>query len=316
MNEEQSNIITLQIQERPLDIYKTKLKSIKLDYPQPQNDKAKNDLPKLFANYLFVGSRGCGKTTSAVRLLKEYQENKMMTKDGSIHPVRIIWVSPTGSSSSNQNILKNIKIEPEDFHEEYTEGLLDKIIQDIERVNEEVMRYKLYVETYNLIDKTPENKIPELLKRRPEIVDILKEYDYKKPDEIDIKYKERPISFLVLDDLVGSDAFNKKATSKLLYYFIKNRHYFLSFMVLVQALKNVNKPLRQNTNYFYLSKCASKKYIINDLFDEVSNVLDEDTFVKLYEYATQDQYGALVIDFTGSEKKFYKSLDKELILIK
>lgn len=316
MNIIETETNNIKIEERPLDIYKSKLKSIKLDYPQPQNDKAKKDLPKLFANYLFVGSRNCGKTTSAVRLLKEYQENKMITKDGTVHPVRIIWISPTAQSSSNQNILKNIKIEPEDFHEDYSEDLLDKIIQDIEKTNEDVIKYKIYKETYYLVDRTPENKIKELLTKKPEIQNILKEYDYKHPDEIDIKYKERPITFLVLDDLVGSDAFNKKATSKLLYYFIKNRHYFLSFMVLVQALKNVNKPLRGNTNYFYLSKCASKKYIISDLFDEVSNVLDEDTFLKLYEYATQDQYGALVIDFTGNEKKFYKSLDKELIFIK
>ncbi|HEY9702619.1 MAG TPA: hypothetical protein V6C58_09245 [Allocoleopsis sp.] len=305
----------MNIEERPLNIYKSKFKNVKLDYPQPRNDKAKNELPKLFANYLLVGGRGCGKTHSAVAILKEFQENEMITSDGVKHEVRVIWISPTGNSSSNQNILKNINIKPEDMYDEYSDELLEKIMTETEQINEEVKKYKLYKEVYKLIDKTPEKKIPELLKKRPEIQDILKEYDYKHPDEIDIRYKERPITNIILDDLLGSDAFNKKSTSKLLYYLIKNRHFWSQFFILTQALKGCNKSVRMNCNYFLLSKCASKKYILQDMFEEVSNVIDEETFEKMYDLCCQEKYGSLIIDFTGSEKRFYKGLEKELIIL-
>lgn len=307
--------MTIKIEERPLNIYKAKFKNIKLDYPQPQNDKAKEELPKLFANYLLIGGTGCGKTHSCVAILKEFQENDMRTNDGSKHEVRVIWISPTGSSSSNQNILKNIKIEPEDMYDEYSDELLEKIMIDVEKTNEDAKKYKIYKEVYKLVDKTPERKIPDLLKQFPEIQDILKEFDYKHPDEIDIRYKERPITMICLDDLLGSVAFNKKSTSRLLYYLIKNRHYWCQFFILSQAIKGVNKSVRQNCKYFLLSKCASKKYILQDMYDEVSNVLDEETFEKIYDLCCEEKYGSLIIDFTGSEKKFYKGLEKELIIL-
>jgi Cdc6-like AAA superfamily ATPase len=307
---------TIKIEERPLNIYKSKFKNIKLDYPQPRNDKAREELPKLFSNFLIVGGTGSGKTHSTTAILKEYQDNDMITKDGTKHEIRIIWISPTGSSSSNQAILKNINIYPEDMYDVYSDDLLEKIMMDIEKINEDVKKYKIYKEVYKLVDKTPERKIPDLLKKFPEIDDILKEFDYKHPDEIDMRYKERPATMIVLDDLLGSDAFNKKSTSKLLYYLIKNRHYWSQFFILTQAIKGCTKSIRQNCKYFLLSKCASKKYILSDMYDEVSNVIDEETFEKIYDLCCEEKYGSLVIDFTGSDKKFYKGLEKELIIIK
>ena len=311
-NIEETNELT-RIEERPLDIYKKKLKNSQLDYPKSKTDK-ENDLPNLFFNALWCGARQSGKTYSCSRMIRAFQDSKMITKDGEEHKVRVIWISPT--TSANQSALENLDIEPEDIYEEYSDEILEKIMKNIDDINDEVKKYKLYVETYKLIDKTSENKIPALLKRRPEINDILKEYDYKNPDEIDIKYKTRPITFICLDDLMGSDAFNRKAQSKLLYYAIRNRHRWLSFFFLLQSMKACPKSIRMNCNLFFLSKCASKKYILNDLYEEVSNYLTEQEFSDMYDLCCQEKYGALVMDFTKDEKKFYNNLDKELILIK
>ena len=306
----------MNIIEKPLNIYKDKLKNIKLDYPKPRDEKARNELPNLFANYLIIGGRGCGKTHSTVAILKEFQQNDMITEDGAKHEVRVIWISPTGNSSSNKAILNNIDINPEDMYDEYSDELLENIMNETEQINEDVKKYKLYKDIYKLIEKTPIDKIKALIKRRPEIPEILKEYDFRHPDDIDMKYKERPIFCIVLDDLLGSDAFNKKSTSKLLYYLIKNRHFYCQFFILSQAIRGITKSVRMNCNYFLLSKCASKKYILQDMFDEVSNVIDEETFEKMYDLCCQEKHGSLIIDFTGSDKKFYKGLEKELILNK
>jgi hypothetical protein len=115
----------------------------------------------------------------------------------------------------------------------------------------------VYKEAYALIRKTPKRSIVKLIVNRPDLVDILKQYDFQDPDDVDIKFKERPVNFIVLDDLMGSSAFNKKTQSLLTYYLIKNRHHFICFFLLVQSLKSVPKPIRQNCNVYFLGKFAS-----------------------------------------------------------
>ena len=53
----------------------------------------------------------------------------------------------------------------------------------------------------------------KLVTNIPDILDILKKYNYQDPDDIDIRFRERPVNFFILDDLMGSSAFNKKAQS-------------------------------------------------------------------------------------------------------
>ncbi len=65
------------------------------------------------------------------------------------------------------------------------------------------------------MEKTPQGKIGKLISERPDIIDVLESYNYQHPDQIDVKYKEKPVNFIILDDLMGSSAFNKKAQNKL-----------------------------------------------------------------------------------------------------
>ena len=54
--------------------------------------------------------------------------------------------------------------------------------------------------------------------------------------------------------------------------------------------------------------------ILEDLYEEVSNILTPEQFEELYDKATEEQYGSLIIDSTHKEKRFLKSLDTELLL--
>lgn len=296
------------IKEIDIQGFNAKLDNSKTNYPQSTNPNA----PRLFFNLLSVASRGGSKTYTTCRLIKEFEESQLIDNDGVVHPLRTFLISPTIGANA---IFKNLKsLDESDMYEEYSDDILQDIIDEIERTNEEVKKYKIYKETYKLIEKTPKKRIPKLLKDRPEIIEILQEYDYQHYDKIDIRFKERPVSFIILDDLMGSSAFNKKAQSLLTYYLIKNRHHFISFFILVQSLKSVPKPIRQNCNVYFLGKFASKKYIIDDMYEEVSNVLTEQQFMDIYEHATKEKYGALIIDNSGDTKRFYKGLDKELVI--
>jgi hypothetical protein len=296
------------IKEIPIEGFNATLTNSVNNYPQSTNPNA----PKLFFNLLSVASRGGSKTYTATKLIKDYEEHLLIDNDGIIHPLRSFLISPTFGANK---ILENLKsLDKNDIYEQYSDDIFQTIINEIERTNEEVLEFKRYTDAFELIQKTPKKDIVKLVRDVPEILEILNKYNYIDPDEIDVRFRERPVNFIILDDLMGSSAFNKKAQSLLTYYLIKNRHHFISFFILVQSLKSVPKPIRQNCNVYFLGKFASKKYILDDLYEEVSNVLTEQEFADLYDHAIQEKYGSLIIDTSGDTKRFYKGLDKELII--
>jgi len=301
----------MNITEIELSSFKDKINNSKLDYPKSDN----NNLFNLFFNMMAVASRGGGKTYSVVKIIKEFEKSKMISGQGE-HKIRTILISPT--YDANKNLWGNLKsLDENDIYESYTEGILQNIIDDIKTIIDEVDIYNKYLYYYDLIDKTPKNQIEPLLKSNPEISFILKKFNYETPAKIKkyFRYTTKPITFLILDDIMGSSALNRKSENLLKYWLIKNRHIFTSFFILVQSMKSVPKDMRLNCNLFYLGKFSNKKAILNDLYEEVSSILTEPQFENLYDKAINDnQHGALIIDLTGTKKRFYNNLEKELII--
>ena len=199
------------IKEIEINSFKEKINNSKLDYPKSDN----KNLFNLFFNMMAVGSRGSGKTYSTVKIIKEYERSKMISQQGE-HKIRTILISPT--YDANKNLWSNLKsLDENDIYEEYSEAILKSIIDDIKNIIDEVEIYNQYVEYYNLVDKTPKNKIEELLKSNPEISLVLKKFDFENPSKIKkyFRYTSKPITFLILDDCMGSSAFNRKSENLL-----------------------------------------------------------------------------------------------------
>ena len=301
----------MDIKEKDINGFKMKINNSKLDYPKSNNPNLFN----LFFNYLGVASRGGGKTYNTVMIIKEYEKSIMTSKLGT-HKIRTILISPT--YDANKNLWKNLKsLDESDIYEEYSEKILKDIIDDIKDIIDEVDIYNKYVEYYNLVDNTPKKYITKLLNDNPEILELLEKYDFKNLQDVkeDFRYTVKPITFIILDDIMGSSALNRKSENLLKYWFIKNRHIFTSFFILVQSIKAVQKDVRLNTNLIYLGKFSNKKSILEDLYIEVSSVLTEKEFEALYNKAiASNEHGALIIDLTGSKKRFYNNLEKEYII--
>jgi hypothetical protein len=301
----------MNIQEVEINGFKDKISNSKLDYPKSDN----KNLFNLFFNFAGVASRGGGKTFSTVKIIKEYENSKMISGEGE-HKIRTILISPT--YDANKNLWGNLKsLNENDIYEEYSEAILKNIIDDIKQIIDEVDIYNKYVYYYDLIDKTPKNEIQTLLKSNPEISFILKKFNYESPLKVKkfFRYTTKPITFLILDDCMGSSAFNRKSENLLKYWLIKNRHIFTSFFLLVQSMKSIDKSVRLNCNLFFLGKFSNKKAILTDLYEEVSSILTEKEFEKLYDKAINDNpYGSLIVDLTSSKKRFYNNLEKELII--
>ena len=120
------------IEEIPLN-FKFNPKNSKLNYPQCRCGKC----PQFYWNLLSVASRGSGKTYNIVKLIKHYEENKLIDNDGKIHSLRTIVVSPTLDANPIFNNLKSLA--KEDKHEKYCDDLLQTIINDIRKIKKKLM---------------------------------------------------------------------------------------------------------------------------------------------------------------------------------
>ena len=293
------------IVEKKLEGFNNKLKFDKLNYPQCSCGKC----PRFYWNMMNIGSRGSGKTYTICQMIKHYEKHKIM-KDGTEYKIRTHLISPTIQANEIYQSLDSLDME-KDAHDEYNDELLLSIIEDIKAEKKEYEKYLLYKEYYEKFMKTPESKLEKLYDENPEIFRLLEEYEYIHPK--DFKHEPPKVSIVILDDLLGSDAFTKKTKNVLVNTMIKNRHMGICFAVLVQSIKAVPKNIRLNCSVFQLASFKNKKVILEDIYDEVSNVIGLDEFEELYDFATDKPYGSLIIDTTNG-KRFLSNLDSELFL--
>jgi hypothetical protein len=242
-------------------------------------------------------------------MIKHYEKHKIM-KDDTEYKLRTHLISPTIQANEIYQSLDSLDME-KDAHDEYNDDLLLNMIEDIKAEKKEYDKYLLYKQYYEKFMKTPESKLEKLYDEEPEIFQLLEEYEYIHPK--DVKHEPPKVNVVILDDLLGSDAFTKKTKSVLVNAMIKNRHMGICFAVLVQSIKAVPKNIRLNCSVFQLASFKNKKVILEDIYDEVSNVIGLDEFEELYDFATDKPYGSLIIDTTNG-KRFLSNLDSELFL--
>jgi len=296
------------IEEIPLN-FKFNPKNSKLNYPQCRC----GNCPNFYWNLLSVASRGSGKTFNICKLISHYEQNDLVDNDGVKHPLRTILISPTLDANP---IFKNLNsLSDDDVYDKYSDELLQSIVDDIKKNKEETEDYHKYVIAYKKATKVRQSKLNKFLEDNPDIFDILSKNEFQHPDEIpQPKYLATPVNIIVLDDLMATGAFTNKKLSTLTNNLIKNRHNGISFAILAQSVRSIPKNIRLNCNVFFVGKFASKKVVLEDLYEEVSNVLTLEQFEELYDKATEEQYGALIIDCSHKDKRFLSGLDKQLII--
>jgi len=293
--------------EKKLEGFNNKLKFDKLNYPQCSCGKC----PRFYWNMLNIGSRGSGKTYTICQMIKHYEKHKIM-KDATEYKLRTHLISPTIQANEIYQSLDSLDM-TKDAHDDYSDSLLLNIIDDIKAEKKEYDKYLLYKKYYQKFIKTPERKLDKLYDEEPEIFHLLEEYDYIHPNKFE--HEPAKLNIIILDDLLGSDAFNKKTKSVLTNAMIKNRHIGICFAILVQSIRAVPKNIRLNCSVFQLASFKNKKVILEDIYEEVSNVIDIKQFEELYDHATAKPFGSLIIDTTGSEKRFLSNLDSVLTVV-
>lgn len=293
--------------EKHLPDFDHKLIYDKHKYPQCSC----GNCPNFFWNSLFIGARGQGKTYAVCQLVKHYEKNTIYDENNNKTELRTFLISPTVEANTVFQALKSL--DENDIYDHYNDSVILEIIDIIKATKKECEEYAEYQDAYKAyikLDETHIHKLPNAM------LMVLARYDFEDPKSIphfqQMKYKRPPINILILDDLMGSDAFTQKSKSALTNAVIKNRHLQVNFAILVQSMKSVPKSIRLNCSVFFLGKFQNKKIILEDLYEEVSNVLTPESFEKLYDHAINKEYGSLIIDCTHKKKRFLCGWNTEL----
>jgi hypothetical protein len=242
-------------------------------------------------------------------MIKHYEKNKIM-KDGVVYNLRTHLISPTIQANEIYQSLDSLDMD-KDAHENYSDKLILDIIAGIKDRKQKYEDYLLYKKYYEKLMRTPENKLDKLYDENPDMFELLERYNYQHPSEID--HEKPEVNIVILDDLLGSDAFTRRTKSTLVNAMIKNRHIGVCFALLVQSIRSVPKNIRLNCSVFQLATFKNKKMILEDIYEEISNVIGIDDFEELYDHATAKPYGSLIIDTTNG-KRFLSNFDYELSL--
>ena len=294
-----------EVVETKLEGFNHKLSYDKLNYPQCNCGKC----PRFFWNMMNIGARGSGKTYTIVQMIKHYEKNKIM-KDGTEYKLRTHLISPTIQANEIYQSLDSLDMD-KDAHENYSDKLILDIIAGIKERKQKYEDYLLYKKYYEKVMKTAPNKLDKLYDENPDMFALLEQYNYQHPSEIE--HDKPEVNIVILDDLLGSDAFTRRTKSTLVNAMIKNRHMGICFALLVQSIRSVPKNIRLNCSVFQLATFKNKKMILEDIYEEISNVIGIEDFETLYDYATSKPYGSLIIDTTNG-KRFLSNLDSELSL--
>lgn len=273
--------------------------------PVPQSSN--KSLPLLFNTSLYIGSKGRGKTYSLVELLNMYQ-NSVISDGNFEYDMRIILIAPTAYSSAN-SIYQTLKsLDKKDIHLEYSDELLQKILDDIKAKRDNFQKnidYKL------AFDKL--KKFKNLNKMEDDELSLLQEFEFEDPETLfgDIK---PDINWIIFDDLIGTGAFNKKAKSLITNLTIKHRHLLTNLIFTTQSFKQIPATIRINIDIFAIFKSASYNEILDKIYEDLSGYLKYDDFRELYEYATKDNHDALIIinNSMGGGMDIRKNWDKKL----
>lgn len=278
--------------------------NIKLDFKENRYPQcADKNAPRLFLNAIFCGSRGSGKSFSICRLLKMYGQYGIVDPETKVKlDQRIILLSPTADANKCWDSLKWLN--PSDTIHNFSDIKLLNAIDDIKRERKETLQYQEDLAVYKRYKSKRHLTPQENLK--------LEMTDYQPPKAC--KYVNGVATFIVLDDLIGSSAF-RLGKNPLISIVLKNRHLCVSLLIATQSIKSVPRSIRTNCSVFVIFKFASKKIILEDMYEEVSNCLTVDQFESILTYATKDPHDCLVIDFTQPiSDRFKMNFDRVLSL--
>ncbi len=262
------------------------------------------DFFKLHTLAIASGTRGQGKTTSVVNLVREAYNRKYYD--------RVIVITPTYHSNKTLwDILPEGALSEDDIFEPDT--LCLKSVKDI--INAERAEWDLHLQQKELYEKFHKDMKHKQIKsiRSEQLMayfemGLLDNPEMEKPEW---KYREEvpPKIAVIIDDAVGTDLMNKRSAG-LTKFIIAHRHWGkglgCSVFMLVQSYcchEGVARAIRENTCLLLLWKVKDKNQRAK-IIEEAGLDVTEEQFNAMLDYCISEPYSFLCIDFQPKEIQF------------
>lgn len=277
--------------------------------PQPRN----LDLPPCYNIILSSSPKGGGKSYNCVQLLTAYENSGFVSSEGHDVRMRIIWIAGGTSKSKQNSILDTLKT----LHEKDRIDVEDDVDEKLNEIYESLLAERDTIEEYNkyrkIYKKFIKNNIAKLTDEELALLDW-KSYidpaeDPEAPRDYDdnILYYPRMV-FLVLDDMIGGDAFsNNKKSNFFNKLSVKSRHESdklvgINLFYITQNLKSIPAIIRRQTDIFVLLKSANREYIIDNISTEIGSHFSKEEVAKYYDEIMKIPYGSLILSIHKQEK--------------
>ena len=175
-------------------------KPIKVNKKSPPQS-TNPDLTPLYFTAMFIGAKCSGKTYGLVKMIKNYESSPIKNSDGNTIPMRTILMCPTASSSANPIYTTLKSLSEDDIILNYSDSILLDKIEEISEEKKQIEEFNLYCKLFKKFMKTE-----DIGNLEDDEVLLLNKYGFTEPEYLpQPKYKNPPIIFLVLDDLIGNN---------------------------------------------------------------------------------------------------------------
>jgi len=266
----------------------------------PYHFKSPTNLPNLHFHLGIIGAKGTGKTVALCNVVHFYK--------GFFNNIFVIC-----PNYENELKLKTT-LPPSDNTFVYTKPNDDTIQEILEIIREQITIYKEYSKEL----KHYRNDIRIYVKYQNEGTDSLTDYEllrlelmnYTYPAKPTCIYPYYPTSLLIVDDCMNTDIFRKK--SLFTNTQIRNRHLFLSIIIVSQSYKGILKPIRLNLNWLIIFRINDMK-LLKEIHEENSSIFkDFDQFMDTFGYCTENDHDFMYIDIL--KKDVRKNFNQRIIL--
>jgi len=261
---------------------------------------------KLHTLLIASGKRGGGKTVAIANMIRDAKKKGYYD--------RVLLISPT--YESNREIWNIADIADEDVYEP-TKTVL-KTIKEF--INEERKEWDIFLSKKAMYHSySNEMKHQPLASFTPEkLIFYLDNKFFTEPPKWKYKTEQPPRLGLVIDDAMGTDLMLPSAG--LTRFIIAHRHWGMgvgiSVYMAVQsycAKEGLARPIREQCTHLMLFKCKDLNQR-KKILDEIGSDIDLDKFNEMYDYATDQPFEFLFVDFApkSPDKVFRRCFNEYL----